>query len=118
MGHLTQQGNSFASAPSSAPPGHIEFRIKDDDGYHLIHAVSAPGDLIHADQIVNANTLLDTESFASCIIITLGEIAEDAQKLANRLVDKKPIKVLDGKLIAEVLLSQISSALDSQLKKL
>ncbi|MES9905807.1 MAG: metallophosphoesterase [Sedimenticola sp.] len=112
LGYISQASKPYLPAPSIMPPGHTEFRLVDDDGYHLIHAVSAHGDLINYEQVERANTQLDTSAFKSCIIITLGEIAQDARELANRLVEKKPIKVVDGELIAEELLNKLSSSLN------
>ena len=115
--YISQSGNPLLPPPSIMPPGHTEFRLSDSTGNHLFYAVSAHGDLINYDQVEKANTQLDTSAFKSCTIVTLGEISDDARELANRLSEKKSIRIIDGEQIAEDLLQRISPSLGYILKE-
>lgn len=79
----------------------VQFVVTDARGRHLVRAFSAITSTITYAQIEQTNTLLDTESLASCILATCGTLAQDAETLAARLRDKKGLSVLTGADLAE-----------------
>ena len=91
--------------------GHIELRIHEPNGHHLIHAVSAHGDVISYEQIENLNTLFDTEPLAKCTVITLGQFADGAKTLLNRLNGVKSISGIDSNEFTQLWLKHSNSPL-------
>lgn len=109
--------NPISFAPETMSPGHVQFRIVSGVGSHLIHAVSAVGDIVNYENVQAVNTKLDTGEYESCLILTLGGVADDAKKLANLLADKKLIKIVDGEEINQALVKQLSFEQKSILNK-
>jgi len=77
------------------PQGHVEFRLKDGDSQLLVYAISAQGDVLNYEQLQGINTELDRQAYDGCIIVTLGELATEAQTLARQLAPRKSIQVLE-----------------------
>ncbi|MEW8202138.1 MAG: metallophosphoesterase [Candidatus Thiodiazotropha endolucinida] len=111
LDYINEDSKMYLPAPHTMPPGHHELRVHEKHGLKLVYAVSAHGDVVNYEQIEKINTQLDTNAFDSCIIITLGEIAEDARELGIRLADKKPINIIDGEQIAKELLDKLDPSL-------
>ena len=86
---------AFTPSTLSLAEGHTEIRFKDKDMHRLIHAVSAHGDIVSYEQIVTLNTQLDTDSLSGCTILTLGDVADEARTLLNRLGQTKQLSLLD-----------------------
>ena len=118
FGFVDNIGPVFRIPTPGLAEGHIEFRIQEKNAYRLIHAVSAHGDVISYDQVVTLNTLLDTEPLSSCIIITLGEFADPAKTLVNRLSTSKPIEAFDRQEFTRLWLTRSTSPLVKCLKSL
>ncbi len=94
MTHSTAK--AFRPPTEGLPEGHLELRIPESNGHHLIHAVSAHGDVISYEQIENLNTMFDTEPLGKCSVITLGHFADKAKTLIDRLSGVKAIVGIDG----------------------
>lgn len=118
LGFVEAQSSAFKPPTSGLPDGHLELRIQTRHGSHLFHAVSAHGDVMSYEQVVRLNTLFDTESLSSCTIITLGEFADPAKTLANRLGASKSISAIDGKEFTRLWLLRSTSPLVNFLKSL
>ena len=109
----------FEPPTSRLAEGHMELRIKENGGSNcLIHAVSAHGDVFSYDQAVILNTLLDTESLSRCLIITLGELADETKTLINRLGATKKIEAIDQQELIRLWLTRSTSPLVSFVKSL
>ena len=108
----------FTPQKAGLAEGHLELRIKEKSDHRLIHAISAHGDVMSYEQVVTLNTLLDTEILSSCIIITLGEFADAAKTLVNRLSTSKPIEAIDGQEFTHLWLKHSTSPLVAHLKSL
>ena len=84
---------AYTPSTLSLAEGHTEIRFKDKDMHRLIHAVSAHGDIVSYEQIVTLNTQLDTDSLSGCTILTLGDVADEARTLLNRLGQTKQLSL-------------------------
>ena len=118
FGFIDVIGPVYKTSTHSLAEGHIELRINERGAYTLIHAVSGHGDVISYDQIVALNTLLDSEQLSSCIVITLGEFAEQAMTLVNRLSTRKSIQAIDRQDFERRWLARSTSPLVAILKSL
>ena len=109
----------FNSSTSGLAEGHMELRIKENgDSYCLVHAISAHGDVFSYDQAVVLNTLLDTEPLSRGLIITLGELADEAETLINKLSERKKIEVIDQEELVRLWLTRSTSQLVGFVKSL
>ena len=118
FGLIDAIGPTFRSSTHSLAEGHIELRVRERNMYTLVHAVSGHGDVISYDQIVTLNTLLDSEQLSSCIVITLGEFAEQAMILVNRLSTRKSIQAVDRQNFERLWIGRSTSKLVATLKSL
>ena len=80
----------------SGPSSHRTFVASDGQHPHLIHAISANNDVVTYDLIEKANTVLDAEGLASCLVITLGFVSDEAADLAHKLGAHKRLTLIDG----------------------
>ena len=108
-----------ASEVSSAqmPTTHMEFRFTNDEESHLIYTVSAHGDIISKEQVERLNAHFDTETLASCAIVTLGEIADDARNLLEKLTEKKAIRFRDGHQVANLLYGRMDTRIVNNVRE-
>lgn len=94
--------------PGHVPTGHSQLRITDiNGGIHLLRAVTAHGDKVSYQQIEETNTLFDTQQFESCWIITLGSVTDEARTLANKLINNKSIRLIDGKEVCDLIFNNL-----------
>ena len=119
IGILDEGLQVFKSSAFGLAEGHMELRIKENgDSYCLIHAVSAHGDVFSYDQAVALNTRLDTEPLSRCLIITLGNLADEAETLINKLSERKKIEVIDQEELVRLWLTRSTSQLVGFVKSL
>jgi hypothetical protein len=96
LGHIRDVVKVSTIGAQDIYGGSAQFVAVDAAGSHLVRAYSAPSSTITYSQIEQTNTLLDTESIDSCVLVTFGALSEDAAGLSNRLKEKKPLAVLTG----------------------
>lgn len=118
LGLIDAIGTVFRPSTHNLAESHIELRIKERGAHTLIHAVSGHGDVISYDQIVTLNTLLDSEQLTNCIVVTLGEFADDAMTLVNRLSSLKSIQAIDRQSFERLWVARSTSSLVGTLKLL
>lgn len=106
----------FRPSTTNLPEGHLEIRLQHRGKNTLVHAVAAHGDLFSYDQVVGLNTMVDTESLSGCLIVTLGQLADPALTLVNRLGDRKNIRAVDKQALTRLWLEKSSSPLVTWLK--
>ena len=95
IGVLRNVTETYTTPTQTLPAGHSQFRIKDEVGLYLVHAVSAHGDILTYEQLQAINTELDKQDYDACIVATLGELSTEAQTLATQLASRKSIIVLE-----------------------
>ena len=105
------------SSSDQLPPGHLQFRLMSSDGTHLIRAVSAQGDVFHEQTVQQLNTLFDTAAPASCLILTLGNISDEARSLLINLSKRKAINFRDCTQIGDALVTHLPSNVVSDLSE-
>ncbi len=108
---------TFELPTQAQPVGHIEFRVKDRTGQHLVYAVSGHGDVLNYDQVQAINTELDTQNYDSVIIATLGDMSKEASTLAQQLASRKAITALDRNELTNLLAARLPTALDKALRE-
>ena len=118
LGLVDVIGPVFRPSTHSLAESHIELRITERGTHRLIHAVSGHGDVFSYDQIVTLNTLLDSEQLSSCIVVTLGEFADDAMTLVNRLSTTKSIHAIDREGFERLWITRSTSPLVGTLKSM
>ena len=84
--------------------GHSKFFVRDSLGRHLFHAAAGETSFITYDHVESANTQLDALRLTSCTILTLGSVMQAASNLANTLRGTKPLRLLTGTEISEMLI--------------
>ena len=100
---LITAGYTISEDEAQNVAGHSKFFVRDQLGTHLIHAAVAETSFITYDHVESANTQLDALRLTSCIILTLGAVTQTATNLADTLRGTKPLRVLNGISIAEML---------------
>ncbi len=86
----------FGAAAMALPSGHIQFRVKDGASQYLVRAIAGQGDVLHQEQIQQMNTELDTQGYDGVIIVTLGELSEEANKLVTLLGKRKGFRLISS----------------------
>ena len=109
---------AYSPSTLSLAEGHTEIRFKDKGMHRLIHAVSAHGDIVSYEQVVMLNTQLDTDTLSGCMVITLGDVADEARTLVNRLGQTKQLSLLDNQDFVRHWLLHSTSPLVSIVKSL
>jgi len=117
IGMFREDAVGYALPTQLLPTGHVEFRIQDARGQHLIYAVSGPGDILNYEQIKSINTELDTQDYESCIIVTLGSLAREADTLAQQLASRKPITVLERNEFIRLIRQHFSPTMEAVLRE-
>ncbi len=115
---IDETDSAFKPPTQNLPAGHIELRINEREVHTLIHAVSGHGDVFSYDQIVALNTLFDLEQLTNCIVVTLGDFADDAMTLVNRLSSSKSIQGINRKRFERLWVERSASSLVKILKDL
>lgn len=110
-GHVRNAAESYTLPSQSLATGHSQFRLRDQRGNHLVHAVSGAGDVLSYEQLQAINTELDRQSYDTCIITTFGKLADEARTLATQLKSKKAITTLEQDQITKSLLRTLSKEL-------
>ncbi|MBK9368273.1 MAG: metallophosphoesterase [Deltaproteobacteria bacterium] len=66
-------------------------------GMDHVRCMGSPGGVVSKEQILQANTDLDTEGYSSVTLVTMGSLSEDAHTLLLKLQNQggKKIKVVD-----------------------
>ena len=108
MGTFSPHAKQFKLAHQLLPVGHVQFRVIDSRAQYLVHAISPSGDVMNQDQIEKINTLLDTEDYDGCFVVTLGSLAKEAKTLAGQLAHRKPITVIERSTIVRQAISALS----------
>ena len=110
IGKLTPYATAYNLPHQLMPIGHTQFRVDDDRSHYLVYGIASTGDVLHQDQIQKINTILDTEDYDGCFVLTLGTLAKEAQTLAAQLSLRKPITVLEREEIVRLLGRTLSPA--------
>lgn len=112
VGLLRSPGERYKLASRTAPPGHAQFRVRDDSANYLVYAVSGHGDLLNYEQLQTINTELDRQDYTGGIVVTLGELSSDAKTLASQLRAKKNIEVLERDELVRRIVRNLSGGLE------
>jgi predicted MPP superfamily phosphohydrolase len=118
MGKFSAHAKHYKLAHQMLPVGHVQFRVIDSRAQYLVHAISPNGDVMNQDQVEKINTLLDTEDYDGCFIVTLGSLAKEAKTLAGQLAHRKPITVLERGDIVKQAIRALSAAHSAALSKI
>ena len=112
---LLSGSDKLVRSVDQLPPGHSQYRVIRSDGTHIIRAISAHGDVLHTQTVQQLNVLFDTAEPASCIILTLGDISDEARTLLTKLSKRKDISFYDGTQIGDTLITHLSSSVSGDL---
>jgi predicted MPP superfamily phosphohydrolase len=115
IGSLRKAGDTYNLPTRSLPPGHVQFRVRDEYAICLVYAVSGYGDILNYEQLQSINTELDRQEYDSCIVATLGELSSDAKTLASQLASRKGIVVLERDEIVRRIVRNLSGGLEKTL---
>lgn len=118
VGLLRSVKETYAVATQLLPAGHVQFRVKDERGMFLIRAISGHGDILAFDRLQELNTELDRQDFEGCIVVTLGELAGDAETLATQLSQRKPFVVVEGEDLVQRTIRRLPPPLERTLVSL
>jgi hypothetical protein len=108
-GHFRNIAETYNLPTQALAAGHYQFRVKDQRGNHLVHAISGSGDVLNYEQLQSINTELDKQNYDGCIIATLGSLSEEAKTLAAQLRSRKPITLLEREQIIRELVRSSSA---------
>lgn len=111
IGQLRHITETFALPTQMLAAGHCQFRLKDQRGLYLMHAISGQGDILTYEQLQAINTELDKQDYIGSIVATLGTLSAEAQTLSVQLESRKPIKVLQRTEIVRGLVRTFSPSL-------
>jgi len=111
IGQLRHITEIFALPTQMLAAGHCQFRLKDQRGLYLMHAISGQGDILTYEQLQAINTELDKQDYIGSIVATLGTLSAEAQTLSVQLESRKPIKVLQRTEIVRGLVRTFSPSL-------
>lgn len=88
---------------AGATLGVLDFVVSDNDATIFIRGISGPGHVLSAREVEAANTRMDTEAHEALIIVSFGELADDARKLAQQLERRKSFRILTNGDLARIL---------------
>lgn len=115
-GHFRNITETYNLPTQTLAAGHYQFRVKDQRGNHLVHAIAGSGDVLNYEQLQSLNTELDKQNYDGCIIATLGTLSEEAKTLAAQLKSRKPITLLERDQIIRELLRSSSAEFKSVIR--
>jgi len=111
IGQLRNVTETYMLPTQTIAVGHSQFRVKDQRGLYLVHAVSGQGDVLTYAQLQSINTELDKQDYVGSIVATLGILSKEAQTLAGQLESRKSITVLERTEIVRGLIRTFSTGL-------
>ncbi len=114
LGYFDDVIETFTMGSQEVRAGFHQFRVKDNKGNHLVHAVSAAGGVITYDQVQHLNTEFDTQDYVGCVIVTLGEVATEASTLIEKLAGKKPVTIFEREKLLKDLLRKLPENLKAK----
>lgn len=112
IGYLRGVIETYSLPNKALPVGHIQFRVRDQQGMHLVYAVTGHGDVLNYEQLQSINTELDRQDYDRCLVITLGELSGDARTLATQLSSRKSLVVAERHEVVKRSLKSIPHGLE------